>query len=124
MSSEFVGALIAAGLGFWAYTDAKRLRQRGVKVGKFSPLAWGFGVALLAIVFGILYLRQRGRAMRAATAPSLATDDNGRATRPPSPTADGVQEGEAGGRDRSCASCGHKLPVYVASFCPKCGRQL
>jgi hypothetical protein len=104
--------------------DAKRLWQRGVRVGKFSPLVWGFGVALFAIVFGILYLRQRGRAMRAAIAPSLATDNNGRANRPPGLTADGVQDGEAGGRDRSCASCGHTVPPYVASFCPKCGRAL
>jgi zinc-ribbon domain len=124
MPSQLVGAIIAVGLGFWAYSDAKRLRRRGIKVGNFSPVVWGFGVALFAIVFGVLYLRQRGRAMRAATEPSLATDDNRWVHRPPSPTAEGVQEGEAGGRERSCASCGHKVPPYVASFCPKCGRPL
>jgi hypothetical protein len=124
MSTQLVGALIAAGLGLWAYSDAKRLGQRGVKVGNFSPVAWGFGVALFAILFGVLYLRQRGRAVRAASAPSLATDDARWTNRPPDPTTDDLPRRETDGRPRFCASCAHELPPYAASFCPKCGKQL
>jgi len=112
MSSQLVGALLAVGLGFWAYSDARSLQQRGVKVGRFSPRAWGFGVALVAIFFGVLYLRQRSRAVRAAASPSLsATDDRG-------------PYGDSQPRGRFCHSCGHELPAYVASFCPKCGSQI
>jgi hypothetical protein len=130
VSSQVIGALIALGLGFWAYRDATSLEERGIKIGRLSPVAWGFGVALVAIVFGLLYLRLRSRAVRAATAPPPPTPP------PPSdapwphgapvpPPPGGVlPQGAPRERDRFCRSCGHELPPYVASFCPKCGRQL
>jgi len=38
--------IIAAGLGFWAYTDAKRLDQRGIRVLNWPPAPWGWLVFL------------------------------------------------------------------------------
>jgi zinc-ribbon domain len=126
MSSQLVGALLALGLGYWAYTDSKALAQRGIRVGKFSPLAWGFGVALVAILFGVLYLRQRSRAVRAGS-PSLAAGGDSWLNRPPPPPSSTTEVSpprEPRERDPFCRSCGHELPTYVSSFCPKCGRAL
>ena len=128
MSSELIGALIALGLGFWAYTDAKALERRGIRVGSFSPLFWGVSVALIAVLFGVLYLRQRSRAIRAdASAGGIGPPPS-----PPSPPGPPVPPTAAapaapaphGERDRFCRSCGHELPAYTSSFCPKCGRAL
>ena len=124
MSSTFVGALIAVGLGVWAYSDAKALGRRGVKVGNFSPPVWGVGVALLAIVFGVLYLVQRGRAVQAPATPFLATNEHAAGKQSPGPTEDGASERATHVDDRFCGSCGHEIPPYVVSFCPKCGTQL
>jgi hypothetical protein len=129
VSSQVIGTLIALGLGIWAYRDAKALEERGVKVGRFSPVAWGIGVALVAILFGVLYLRQRGRAVRMARGSAPATNDAYWASEVPSPPAGNGHERDTPERDareraRFCRSCGHELPPYVASFCPKCGRQL
>src|ERR1019366_9902749 len=62
----YVGLAIAAGLGIWAYIDASALRSRGIRVGSMSPAAWGWLVFLIAIIFGILYLVQRPKAIAAA----------------------------------------------------------
>lgn len=128
MSSQVVGALIALGLGIWAYRDAKALEERGIRVGRLSPVAWGFGVTLIAIFFGLLYLGQRSRAVRRASAPPPTTGDfpwpAGMPVPPPPPPTGATSQGELPERGRFCKSCGHELPPYVASFCPKCGRQL
>ena len=63
---SYVGLLIAAGLGVWTYNDAKKLRDRNIVVGSMPPVAWGILVFLVAIVFGILYLVLRPRAIRRA----------------------------------------------------------
>ena len=123
MSSQVIGALIALGLGIWAYQDAKTLGERGVKVGRLSPVAWGFGVALIALFFGVLYLRQRSRAVHRASAPPPPSDVQGPVGMPQPPSV-GMFPGEPPERDRFCRSCGHELPTYVSSFCPKCGREL
>ena len=124
MLSELLGALVAVGLGYWAYSDARRLQGRGVKVGRFSPLVWGFCVGLVVILFGVLYLRQRSRALSAANAWWRRDDPARRADRSSSPTGDGGRDPESTGRDRVCSGCGHELSEYVASFCPKCGKTL
>jgi hypothetical protein len=102
---EIVGLLIAAGLGFWAYSDAKNLDRRAIRVGSFSPAAWGWLVALVAIVFGILYLVQRPKAIAAAplqcAAPSTSTPDAVLAA-------------------RYCTSCGTHMRSD-ATYCPGCG---
>jgi len=63
---SYVGLLLAAGLGIWTYLDAKKLRDRGIVVGSIPAPAWGILVFLIAIVFGILYLVLRPRAIRRA----------------------------------------------------------
>ena len=63
---SYVGLLLAAGLGVWTYYDAKRLQARNIVVGSMPPVAWGILVLLVAIVFGILYLFLRPRAIRRA----------------------------------------------------------
>jgi zinc-ribbon domain len=102
-----VGLVIAAGLGFWAYTDAKQLGQRGVRVMNLSPAAWGWLVFLIAIVFGILYLVNRPKAIAAARDRSLAL---------PAAAAD-----EPAAPRRFCPTCGTEI-VQHASYCHGCGR--
>jgi len=63
---SYIGLLLAAGLGIWTYLDAKKLQDRQVVVGSIPPAAWGILVFLIAIVFGILYLFLRPRAIRRA----------------------------------------------------------
>ena len=50
----------------WTYLDAKKLDARHITVGSIPPAAWGILVCLVAIVFGILYLILRPRAIRRA----------------------------------------------------------
>ena len=73
----FIGLCIAAGLGVWAYSDAKNLERQGIQVGSFSAVGWGCLVALVAIVFGIMYLVQRPQAI--ATRALIPGYDPGRA---------------------------------------------
>ena len=73
---EFIGLFIAAGLGLWAWSDAKNLERRSIRVGSFSPVAWGWLVALLAIVFGIMYLVQRPKAIADSDAARLQAWQN------------------------------------------------
>ncbi|HEY6316791.1 MAG TPA: hypothetical protein VI462_02760 [Acidimicrobiia bacterium] len=63
---SYLGLLIAIGLGVWTYLDAKKLQARNITVGSIPPPAWGILVCLVAIVFGILYLILRPRAIRRA----------------------------------------------------------
>jgi hypothetical protein len=128
VTSQLLGALIAVGLGYWAYSDAKKLQQRGIRVGSFSPPVWGFGVALVAVLFGVLYLRQRSRAVHAAISAPLPSGDHG-ANRPPPvpppvPTTDGRPQPSGTEREPFCRGCGHEIPQYSVSFCPKCGKSL
>jgi hypothetical protein len=128
--SQLIGFLIAVGFGFWAYNDSKRLAERGIRVGRFGPVAWGFAVALVLIIFGVLYLVQRNRAVRVGAAPSSISGNAHILNQPPMPPAPpqpGAPQPEARDareRDRFCGGCGHELPTYVSSFCPKCGRAL
>lgn len=114
--------VLAAIMGYWAYSDAKKLQLRGVTVGRFSPVTWGICVALVAILFGVLYLMQRSRALRAVTSPSFPpepwTDP------PPRPPTFSEPRADRPDRDHVCRNCGHELPAYAVSFCPKCGTQL
>jgi hypothetical protein len=55
--------LVAGALGYWVYADARKLAGKDIKVGSFSPAAWGWLVFLAAIVFGIMYLYQRRKAI-------------------------------------------------------------
>jgi hypothetical protein len=132
---SYLGLAIAAGLGIWAYRDAKMLRSRGITVGSMPPAAWGWLVFLIAIIFGILYLVQRPKAIAAATRPPLDppvsvplpppppttvrssvrapldADAIARAVDPPPPST------------ASCTGCGTPAPAG-AQFCPSCGAQL
>ena len=63
---SYVPLLLAAALGVWTYYDAKKLKDRNIVVGSIPPVAWGILVFLIAIVFGILYLILRPRAIRRA----------------------------------------------------------
>jgi hypothetical protein len=99
-----VAIVIAGGLGFWTYSDAKGLDQRGIRVLKWSPAAWGWLVFLFALLFGILYLVNRGRAI-AAGAPPPATEPEPDVPR------------------RFCPKCGTQIVPYAA-YCHGCGREM
>jgi hypothetical protein len=83
---------IAALLGFVVWRDAQLLEARGIRVGGFSPASWGIGTFLLAIVFGVVYLVLRSRAVQrpAALCPHCAR---------------AVRSG-----DQFCSGCGCPLP--------------
>ncbi len=104
---EFVVVLaIAGGLGYWAYSDAKSLQARGIRVGSMSPTAWGWCVALFAIVFGVLYLIQRSEALRALS-PTVSQPGPPSFINTPPPSG-------------FCTQCGRPLPSG-ARFCSACG---
>jgi hypothetical protein len=95
--------VIATGFGVWTYTDAKALDQRGIRVLKWSPAAWGWLVFLFALVFGILYLVNRPKAISGNTA-----------ARPEPETEPDVPR-------RFCVACGTTI-VPHAAYCHACGR--
>ena len=100
-----VGLVIAGGLGVWTYLDAKALDQRGVRVRSWSPVAWGWLVFLVAIVFGILYLVSRPKAVAAGAVSRRELDP------------------EPGGPRRFCPKCGTEIVPYAA-YCHGCGHEL
>jgi hypothetical protein len=130
---QYIGFLIAIGLGFWAWSDAKTLQRRSIRVGAFSPVAWGWLVALLAIVFGIMYLIQRPKAIADAEArtlrewqnaprdivdlPTTRSSQTDSAMPPPPPP------GAPATDTRYCTACGTKMRAD-ASYCPGCGRDV
>jgi hypothetical protein len=100
-----VGLVIAGGLGVWTYTDAKSLDQRGIRVLNWSPAAWGWLVFLLALVFGILYLVNRSKAIAAGAAARREPDQEPEVPR------------------RFCPMCGTQIVPYAA-YCHACGREV
>jgi len=100
-----VGLVIAGALGVWTYTDAKALDRRGVRVLNWSPKAWGWLVFLVALVFGILYLVNRSKAIAAGAAPR----------REPDAVTDVPR--------RFCPKCGTEIVPYAA-YCHGCGCEL
>jgi len=131
---EFIGFFIAIGLGLWAWSDAKNLQRRSIRVGSFSPVAWGWLVALFAIIFGIMYLVQRPKAISQAEATRLRAWQNAprdivdipttRSTQidagaMPPPPPPGVPNADV----RYCTSCGTQMRGD-ASYCPGCGRDV
>jgi len=142
---EFIGLFIAAGLGLWAWSDAKNLERRSIRVGSFSPVAWGWLVALLAIVFGIMYLVQRPKAIADGEARQLQAWQNAprdivdlptmRSTQydagamPPPPPPSALSQGTGAvpappsADVRYCTACGTKMRAD-ASYCPGCGRDV
>src|SRR5262245_15601321 len=110
MSLLFV-VLIAAGLGFWVYSDARNLDRRGIRVREWPPAPWGWLVFLCSLVFGILYLVNRPKAIAGAGAP------------PPRPDYEPEPEPEPELPRRFCPSCGTQIVRY-ASYCHGCGREV
>jgi len=104
-----VAIIIAGALGVWTYTDAKRLDQRGIRVLKWSPVLWGWLVFLFALLFGILYLVNRHKAIAQgpASESTVAT-----------PT-----EAEPEIPRRFCPKCGTQIVRYAA-YCHACGREV
>jgi zinc-ribbon domain len=102
-----VAIVIAGGLGFWTYSDARGLDLRGIRVLKWSPAAWGWLVFLFALLFGILYLVNRPRAI-AAGAPAQPAIE-------PEPEPDVPR--------RFCPKCGTQIVPYAA-YCHGCGREV
>ena len=90
-----VAIIIAGGLGVWTYVDAKGLDQRGIRVLKWSPVVWGWVVFLFALLFGILYLVNRRKAIAESAAPR--------------PMVEPAAEPD---------------PEIPRRFCPKCGTQI
>ena len=101
-----VAIVIAGGLGYWTYSDARGLDHRGIRVLKWSPAAWGWLVFLFALLFGILYLVNRPRAIAAgATPPQPAIEPEPEVPR------------------RFCPKCGTQIVPYAA-YCHGCGREV
>ena len=106
---DLVVAIIFAGaLGVWTYTDAKRLDQRGIRVMRWSPAAWGWLVFLFALLFGILYLVNRHKALAQAAPP---------------PRFDAEPEADPEIPRRFCPKCGTQIVRYAA-YCHACGREV
>ena len=104
-----VAIIIAGGLGFWTYSDAKRLDRRGIRVMKWSPVAWGWLVFLFALLFGILYLINKRKAI--AAGPTVRE------------TIDVELEAEPEIPRRFCPKCGTQIVRYAA-YCHACGREV
>jgi zinc ribbon protein len=104
-----VAVIIAGGLGIWTYSDAKGLDQRGIRVLKWSPVAWGWLVFLFALLFGILYLVNRRKAIAQGAAPQ--------------PVIDTTAEAEPDLPRRFCPKCGTQIVRYAA-YCHACGREV
>ena len=102
-----VAVVIAGGLGYWTYSDARGLDQRGIRVLNWSPAAWGWLVFLFALLFGILYLVNRPKAIA-----------QGAQTRPPTEA-----EPEPEVPRRFCPKCGTQIVPYAA-YCHGCGREV
>ena len=102
-----IAIVIAGGLGFWTYSDAKGLDQRGIRVLKWSPMAWGWLVFLFALLFGILYLVNRPRAIAQSAAPRPSFE--------PEPEPEVPR--------RFCPKCGTQIVPYAA-YCHGCGREV
>jgi zinc-ribbon domain len=105
-----IAIIIAGGLGIWTYTDAKRLDQRGIRVMNWSPAAWGWLVFLFALLFGILYLVQRSKALKLGLGPA-----------PQPTTAEPEPDPEI--PRRFCPKCGTQIVRYAA-YCHACGREV
>jgi hypothetical protein len=106
--SLLVAIVVAGALGFWVYSDARKLDRRGIRVLKWSPVAWGWLVFLFALLFGILYLVNRSKTIAAAGAPPTARPD---------------YEPEPEMPRRFCPTCGTQI-VPFASYCHGCGREV
>ncbi len=130
---SYLGLLVAAGLGIWAYRDAKTLRSRGITVGSMPPAAWGWLVFLIAIIFGILYLVQRRKAIAAASRAPVDPPVSAPLPPPPPPTtvrssvrapldADAIARAvdPPPASTVSCATCGTPAAAG-ARFCSSCG---
>jgi zinc-ribbon domain len=102
-----IAIVVAGALGFWVYSDAKRLDQQGVRVLKWSPVAWGWLVFLFALLFGILYLVNRSKAIAQGAAPRRAIES----------------EPEPEVPRRFCPKCGTQIVPYAA-YCHACGREV
>jgi hypothetical protein len=111
-TTELLTALVlASGLGFWAYRDAKSLQGRGIQVRWMPPAGWGWAVMLFALLFGPLYLLQRFLALgRGPVEPEVE----------PPPFEEIAPPEEPIRRRRFCGRCGEELQAD-ASACPQCG---
>ena len=94
-------------LGFWAYSDARMLDQRGIRVLKWSPVAWGWLVFLFALMFRILYLVNRSKAIAQGGVSRRAVE--------PDPEPEVPR--------RFCPKCGTQIVPYAA-YCHACGREV
>jgi hypothetical protein len=106
-----IAIVIAGAIAFWVYSDARNLDHRGIRVLKWSPVAWGWLVFLFALLFGILYLVNRPKAIAGAGAPPARPDYE------PEP------EPEPDLPRRFCPACGTQIVRY-ASYCHGCGREV
>ena len=117
---QIFGYLIAAAVGFWVYTDAKK---RGM-----NAVGWGIGAALLCIVILPLYLITR-KPVLGAGVPGLPPGAVVYTQQPPPPPGmvpppppPGMAPPPAAsaGPVHFCVQCGQKYEGTV-KFCPVCG---
>jgi hypothetical protein len=117
---QIFGYLIAAAVGFWVYTDAKK---RGM-----NAVGWGIGSALVCIVFLPLYLIIR-KPVLGAGVPGIPPGAVVY-TQPPPPPPPGMAPPQppglapppaaSAGPVHFCVQCGQKYEGTV-KFCPSCG---
>ena len=61
-----IALILAAGLAYIIFNDARQLATRGVRVAGMAPVAWFWLAFLILIVGGPLYLIKRPAAIRNA----------------------------------------------------------
>jgi hypothetical protein len=127
---QIIGFVIAAAIGFWVYTDAK-------KRPPMNAVLWGIGTFAICIVFLPLYLIMRKPVATAQLLPGMPPPPAGYTyTTVPPPGQPPVQgpppvfpapppaappaAGPSGAPMHFCTQCGHRYEGTV-KFCPNCG---
>ena len=105
-----IGLMIAGGVAYWVYTDAKKRESS-------HPILWSLGVLLLLIVFLPLYLIFRPKKKEIQPLHSSSIIQTTKIT------SSQEQKFEEHHTNNCCPKCGNKVEVN-AHFCQYCGTSI